>query len=357
MRPGWGCGPLGGPAEPHAIRVMAFLVVLGLVSCHPLQDRVTRAPASPIPLEDIAHLRCAHIPVSLPQWQAEQRDRLYPPENRITWMWPTDGAARAVAVLVHGLNNKPTVMNPLAGVLNAAGVAVLRVTLQGHDCLDLHALQAVRIEDWLYDALRALCVASQYARAQGLPLYYVGYSVGGSLLVDLLQRTGHEDIQVDKMILFAPGIALQPWSAAAVRLAGFLQHIPLLAHWAPYLPIEAKWAEYRCHQGTPLVAYGTRRHSIDHVAQVGLAGLAHIPTLVFIDPRDELVSAAGLRELRHTDNLHAWHIVEVHKPDAPHHLIIDQASVGQAQWQNIVTCMQCHLFGCPAQLVPQGAPW
>src|SRR5262249_38742844 len=153
-------------------------------------------------------LRCLSAQFSLSQWQAEQDARLYPPEHRSLWMLPKEGTARAVAVLVHGLNLRPTKMQAIADVLTAAGVRVLRVTLQGHGCLDIHDWQAVSTEAWFYDLLRAYCLASHYAQDHALPLYYVGYSLGGGLIIDVLQRAWAEPISFDKLVLFAPGIAL-----------------------------------------------------------------------------------------------------------------------------------------------------
>ena len=127
-----------------------------IVSCYPLQARLTHAQARYVPLEKLAHLRCAHANFALSQWQSEQHERLYPPEHRITWMLPKEGLERGVAVLIHGLNNKPTTMNAIANVLNEAGVRVLRVTLQGHGCLDIHDFQAVSMEAWFYDLLTGI---------------------------------------------------------------------------------------------------------------------------------------------------------------------------------------------------------
>jgi alpha-beta hydrolase superfamily lysophospholipase len=297
--------------------------------------------------KDIAYLRCAHANFSLDQWQAEQGEQRYPPEHRITWMFPEAGVERrAVAVLVHGLNTKPDKMDALAHVLNAAGIGVLRVTLQGHGCLSPAEFQGVSTAQWFYDLLRAYCIASSYAREYGLPLYYVGYSAGGGLMVDLIQRKWHEAIRFDKMVLLAPGLSLRQPVAVLSRVAMFLNNLPLLSRWSPVLPYATQWEQYRCHRGTPVAAYSARAHSIKNLQKVGLAGLDNIPTLIFIDPQDELVSKNGIWQMMQKAGLKNWEIIEIHKKDSqyPHHLIIDEVSVGKEQWQKIAKRLQEHLW-------------
>jgi esterase/lipase len=325
--------------------LLGMMFVSLLVSCYPLQERLTRAPAPQVHFEELAHLRCAHAHFSLHQWQAEQADRLYPPKYRSTWMIPQEGTERAVAVLVHGLNLKPTKMNAIAHVLTAAGVRVLRVTLQGHGCLDIHDFQAVSTAAWFYDLLRAYCLASHYAREHLLPLYYVGYSAGGGLLVDLMQRKWAETLRFDKMILFAPAIALSNLGVILSRMAWSFTTRQPLARWTSSLLIPSTTPEaYLCYIGTTLAAYTAQLHSIKNLAAEGLTGLDTIPTLIFTDPQDELVSQTGIWTMVQQAALKHWQISEIHKTQAPHHLIIDEESVGKEQWKKIVKNIQYHLF-------------
>jgi alpha-beta hydrolase superfamily lysophospholipase len=329
--------------------LLGIMFLFFLVSCYPLQDSFIPAQSQPVHLEDIAHLRCAYNNFDLSQWQFEQRERLYPPENRTTWMVPKDGWERAVAVLVHGLNGKPNRMNAIAYILNEVGVRVLRVTLRGHGCLDIHDLQVVRMEDWFYDLQRAYCIALHYANEHDLPLYYVGYSAGGGLILDLMQRKLEENILFDKMIFFAPGISLSIPGFVLSRIVLSLNTIWPIAHWSSSLLVPSITPEeYRCYIGTPLAAYNARLHAMQHLETIGLERLDNIPTIIFIDPQDELVSKTGIQKMIQKAGMKNWEIIEINKKRSqfPHHLIIDPVSTGDEQWGKIVKSIKCHLFDC-----------
>ena len=110
---------------------------------------------------------------------------------------------------------------------------------------------------------------------------------------------------------------------------------------------------YQCYIGTPFAAYNAGLRSIKNLEHEGLAGLDSIPTLIFIDPQDELVSEIGIWKMLQKANLKNWEIVEVNKKGFPHHLIIDELSVGKEQWHIIAQKMLNHLLGLPDYLSPK----
>jgi hypothetical protein len=76
----------------------------------------------------------------------------------------------------------------------------------------------------------------------------------------------------------------------------------------------------------------------------------NIPTVVFIDEQDELISFSGLQNMVRDQNLDQWKIHPVKKDKTAtevkmHHLIIDEASVGNKMWQEIVDVTMTHLLG------------
>ena len=207
------------------------LLCLGVLSClAPSRHGSTGESAGGTVRPDLAQLRCAAAHSSLFQWQAEQAARGYAPDYRSTWIAPPTGPEQAVALLVHGLNLSPDKMNPLARLLAQQGIRVLRVTLHGHGCANLHDFRHVDAEDWFYDILRAYCIAATYAWQHTLPLHYVGYSLGGSLVVEVLHRQWAEPLRFDAMVLFAPGIALRSAPATLARLCPST-HAPALDTW------------------------------------------------------------------------------------------------------------------------------
>jgi esterase/lipase len=238
-------------------------------------------------------------------------------------------------------------MHALGQVLQHHGIRVLRVTLQGHGCHSLEELRHTTLADWFDDLWRAYCLAATYAQRHALPLYYVGYSLGGSLVIDALQQPWAATMHFDRMVLFAPSITLPPLISAVLSPLGWLTRLPWVARLAPR---SRNIPEYTCYPRTPLSAYAAQRQVVQHILRSGLAGLDRIPTIVFIDPEDELVDVRGIRHLIRQATLHRWEVVEVTNaqaslPGKHHHLIIDAMAVGEHQWQTIVERMLTHCEG------------
>jgi alpha-beta hydrolase superfamily lysophospholipase len=331
----------------HRMLGMLFLLTGAVCACSASRPGLSAAGQRhtvPSPAQ-WKELSCDTAGFSLRQWRLEQERYQHPAEQRSVWMPPVSAPERAVAMVVHGLNLKPSKMNGIARVLNAQGVRVLRVALKAHGCTALDTMRQVTPADWRYDLLRGYCIASEYAADHGLPLYYVGYSMGGTLMVDLLQQPLAQHIAFDAMVLFAPGIALRPYAAIGAGLIPVLSRIPLVSRWAaPTLSV----AGYNCYAGTPVSAYYARHPAYRHVRKVGLAGLDRIPTLIFVDPHDEIVSQRGIAAMIRQAGLRHWELVEVdiahselEKPR--HHLIIDAPAVGAVTWRRIVDRLRQHL--------------
>jgi alpha-beta hydrolase superfamily lysophospholipase len=141
----------------------------------------------------------------------------------------------------------------------------------------------------------------------------------------------------DRMVLFAPALKLHARSHLIRLLAAFPSLvIPTLSP-----------PDYLANRGTPMAAYAAVFDTLASFRE-NIGPKINVPTLVFIAPRDELVSANGLRQLTARRRLDRWRIVEVQK-DAPgragriRHLIIDEAAVGKANWRKMTTEMLAHL--------------
>jgi hypothetical protein len=109
---------------------------------------------------------------------------------------------------------------------------------------------------------------------------------------------------------------------------------------------------YACHPGTPLPAYYAERRATRTLRRRGLTGLDSVPTVIFLDPADELISWNGIHTLLQEAGLQRWHLRPVHKSPGhfsavPHHLLIDEQVVGPAQWQELITQMVRHLVETP----------
>ena len=83
----------------------------------------------------------------------------------------------------------------------------------------------------------------------------------------------------------------------------------------------------------------------------------NVPTVVFIDKQDELISFSGLKNMIQKQNLDQWNLHPVTKDKTAtetemHHIIIDEASVGKHMWKEIVDTTITHLLTGPAACAP-----
>jgi esterase/lipase len=259
----------------------------------------------------------------------------------LVWREPTGArTASAVALVIHGLNVNPLRMNPLAHELNSWGVATLRCTLSGHanslpaGDLRLASLRQVTYGLWRDEAIAAYRVAAQQAEQRNAPVVLVAFSLGA--LIGCTAALHSADMHFARLVLFAPALRIR-------RRSGVLQ---LLSHWPQLVIPSVSPAVYRANPGTPVAAYNAlyaARRDFERLAGPQL----NVPTLVFADPRDEMVSYPGLRQLIADHGLTQWQLQPVQKaPDANtsfHHLLIDRESVGATPWRQMMAQMRSHL--------------
>jgi len=74
----------------------------------------------------------------------------------------------------------------------------------------------------------------------------------------------------------------------------------------------------------------------------------NVPTIIFIDKRDEFVSYRRLKRMVETNKLDRWKIHFLQKgkigvQESLHHLIIDERSLGKEGWDEVQSQMIKHL--------------
>jgi len=255
--------------------------------------------------------------------------------------------AVGVALVIHGLNLKPEKMDAVIGELTENGIDCLRVSLWGHGTnyrpREGRTAEEARLLSfknashgiWAQETLRACRRAQAWSRQRNLPLYLVANSYGALIAIDLF--TSRPEVTFDKMVLFAPALSLRARSHLIRLLAPF----PSLV-----IPTFSPCA-YLANRGTPMAAYSAVFETLANFSGA-VTPKINVPTLVFIDPRDELVSAGGLADLVASHRLDRWRILPVEK-NAPgragriHHLIIDQNAVGPTTWRRMMDIMLDHL--------------
>lgn len=201
-------------------------------------------------------------------------------------------------------------MDELAGVLVTGGAAVLRGTLTGHGS-DRQAarvrLAAVSRETWREDCRHYLALAAEEARRYDVPLRFLGFSLGSLAVLDALAL--HDTYVLDRMVHLAPAIAPR-------RVATVARVLPRRLTLASRTP-----PAFRVHDLLPTSVY----HIVmDTACNLDLSQFQNSRAIVFIDPRDELVSRRRLARLIERNGLVEWRLREVHAGynGLPHHLLV-----------------------------------
>ena len=272
--------------------------------------------------------------------------------NQEHWIQPPTGTSvRGVALLVHGLNLRPDKMDAIGGVLAGSGYLTLRMALTGHlgGTDDAREMAEDTRERWLADLGRAAEIVRAEAAKRQVPVIMSGYSLGGLLTVDYLIRGGEDGLRPARMILFAPGISIRPafHALSALKILGRNFVVP-----------SRSLKEYRAVlEGTAMGAYLASDDSLAAVESALESGrgarIAGIPTLVVMDPEDELIHLKGIRRQIEAYRLKAWSVLEISNvatevKGANHHFIIDETALGHEVWASVGAKIRDFLDGKPA---------
>ena len=231
---------------------------------------------------------------------------------------------RGVFLLVHGLNLKPSALDTISSLLAKNGFHSYRMTLSGHN----ESSRAAFDESvWVEDVRRAYLDIRH--RFKHLPTFIAGYSLGGLLATHSVDSLPKGDYP-NGMVLLAPALSLRSFP----ELASTLGLPPPLSLEIPNLAPRP----YRRYPYTPLFWYSntlTIYRQTQHLQHPHL--LALTPTLIFLNPRDELISPSGTRAWLEENGLAStWSVRYVRpaitNPLLAEHLIIDPDSVGIEEW-------------------------
>jgi esterase/lipase len=230
---------------------------------------------------------------------------------------------KGVILLTHGLNLKPARMDELGAELAAGGYTVFRPAFTGHCGHNKHYLE-VDAEDWERDAHDFHTIAKAKADELGVPLHLVAYSFSAAIY-----QSFANELPFTKKILFAPAISTRFWYPVATLLANALPRVT-------YRSMNLRG--YYANATSGMRAVQALEHFVGKVRQARrLNDLT--PTLVWIDPKDELVSYKGIRVQARRRPM--WALKEVSNAGARmkpayHHLIINEESLGKAEWSRVL---------------------
>ena len=252
-------------------------------------------------------------------------------KEQTQWFNNKRGPTKAVSLVIHGLNAKPSRMDQIVDELNKQQVDVLRVALPGHR-KNLQEMRDVTTEQWLGSALQAHCIAQKQAVTKSVPLYFVGFSLGGAIISRLISDPHIKPpVEYKKMLLFAPAITPRTRSYF-IKIFRIFGSSFIIDSWSP--------KAYQAQRGTSVAAYNAL---FDIVEQTQVSSNTHklnVPTLVIMSPDDELVSYSDLREFVKERELNQWQIMTVNNKESKlegkySHLVIDEEAVGLREWKRI----------------------
>src|SRR5258708_20185873 len=145
-----------------------------------------------------------------------------------TQRWETDGPARAVVVLVHGVAEHSGRYAALAGSLAARGIAVEAMDHRGHGRSEGRRVWVDRFDQYLEDFDTFMSQVRR--RYPAKPLFIFGHSLGGTITT--LYALEHKP-QIRGIVLSAPalwpGRNIPTWTHPLGRFLG---------RYLPYLPVQ-----------------------------------------------------------------------------------------------------------------------
>jgi esterase/lipase len=272
-------------------------------------------------------------------------------ENYATRWFKNHGreGTKGVALVIHGLNLRPDKMQAIISVLTESGIDVLRLSLRGHgdnythhagieeDQARLEAFKAVSFPLWMNEAYLAYSAVQKRAAQEKVPLFFVGFSLGGLIGLDLF--SSQEEVHYDRMVLFAPAIKLHGIHYLARILSPFSRLV---------IPSFAPDSYLSNNEGTPIAAYNALFEGLQQFEK-HVNRRVNVPTLIFIDEDDEFIPVRAFKELKAEKKLDQWELYIVKKEsganqDTFHHHIIDEFSTGKAVWKEMMETTITHLL-------------
>ena len=253
-----------------------------------------------------------------------------------------------VALVIHGLNLRPEKMESIIALLTHSYIDVLNVSLRGHgknytqkanvdgSKARMETFKAISYKLWTKETYRAYRLAGNRGREKQVPLFLIGFSLGGLMGATLF--TSYPDVYFNRMVLIAPAIYIHNIYYIAKLFSSF-----------PRLVIPSFFIKSYCsNRGTPVAAYNALFEGIEHFNK-NMAQKLNVPTIIFINKQDELVSYRKIKRVIKNRGLNQWrlHPVKKHETGAErtmNHLIIDESSIGKEAWNEMREHILHHLL-------------
>jgi esterase/lipase len=270
-------------------------------------------------------------------------------ENGIEWIKSTpSGNINGVAIVIHGLNLRPDKMESIVALLAHSNIDVLNLSLLGHgknyiqkknvseSKARMETFKTVSYEYWIKEAHRAYGIACKRSLERQVPLFLLGFSLGGLMGASLF--ASYPEVNFNRMVLLAPALHIYKIYYLAKLLSPFQRLVLSSCVIKPYCS----------NKGTPMAAYNALFEGIEHFNK-NMGRKLNVPTLVFLSKQDELVSYRKLKRFIKDWELNQWKLHTVNKSatgakNTIHHLIIDESSIGKDTWNEMRELIIHHLL-------------
>lgn len=297
------------------------LILLLLTSCQNLA--VERTPNS-FDYEFSPTKTCGEINTTLEDLNNHE-DYQYDKNELSIWLKTKKQKPKAIFLVAHGLNLKPSKMNSLSSLLNKNGADVLRISLAGHRGSKKEGLYNTH-RGWRNEFQAHYCLGQKRAESLGVPLYFLGFSLGALIGTDFLNTQNNHN--VEKMFLIAPATDVHWFSKIPGNLGWLGGRISLPSK---------NLKEYRSQPSTSLASYRSMKNSQKSLKEINLGSL-NIPTMILVDPDDELVSLKKINKRIKKQELTNWVTKKISNSGSTlkktfHHLVVDKPSMGPHQWE------------------------
>jgi len=263
---------------------------------------------------------------------------------------PVGTPPRAVVVVAHGLNQRAHALLPLSELLRRRGATIVLIRFRGHhwgsehspDTMD--AWRSLGWRDWLRDWEEASAVGASLAARHEVPLVFLGFSLGALVHAYAMACRDDEPPPFARQLLLAPAIRVRPRSRAVLLFAALGRRF-LVPSIAP--------AAVRSHSGTSVAAYSALFHLESSLDTPRHPERLRVPTLVLIDPADELASPGRLRRWIERQGLTShWQVRGVPRAAAPgartfRHYVTDETALGAASFGELAELAVAALLGPP----------
>jgi alpha-beta hydrolase superfamily lysophospholipase len=256
--------------------------------------------------------------------------------------------ARAVVVVAHGLNQRVSALRSLGEALRERGATIVPLRFRGHrldreeDAATFDAWRSLTWRDWLADWEETTERAHTLAIREGVPLAFLGYSLGALVQTYALAFGTGAPAPYTRQLLLAPAIRVRAYTRTARVFRGL---------GGRFLIPSVTPVAIRSHGATSVAAFEALFHYESSLDAIPDPARLRIPTLVLIDRRDELASAARLHEWIDRHALGSeWEVEPIPRP-APakpltyRHYVTDESALGPDSFRMLVARIATHLLG------------